>query len=55
MFLLFHNVPVQVNVANVLQDQGKPEEALAMFNEALVVLEKDLGLGHPLVADTKIK
>ena len=52
MFLPFHSAPVQVNIANVLDDQGKPEEALAMFHEALIVFEKNLGLDHPHTAKT---
>ena len=52
---MFHSAPVQANIANVRDDQGKPEEALALFHEALVIFEKNLGQDHPLVADTKSK
>ena len=49
---MFHSAPVQANIASVLDDQGKPEEALALFHEALVIFEKDLCQDHPLMADT---
>jgi tetratricopeptide (TPR) repeat protein len=38
------------NLADVLQEQNKPDEAQALYERALVLLEKTLGPAHPNVA-----
>ena len=43
---------VQSNIANVLDDMGKLEEALEMHQDVLRVRVATLGPEHPLVADT---
>ena len=43
------------STANVLSEQGKTDEALAMYRNALAIDEKIHGLHHPIVADTKNK
>ena len=46
---------VKVNIASVLYEQGKLQEALDMWTTALKPLEKGLGPEHLVVAATKEK
>ena len=41
------------SIGNVLDDQGKPDEALAMHQKSLDIKLKVFGSNHPLVANTK--
>ena len=43
------------SIGNVLDIQGKPEEALAMHQKSLDIKLKVFGPDHPLSADTKCK